>query len=115
MEGAQALSMAITRRWQTPLIIVLVAAVYLAAAEFGLSLGVLDKQVTAVWPPTGIALAAILLLGWRAWPGITLGAFIANFQKDQSWTAAGIAMGNTLEAVIGASVPFWVRLRVIPA
>ena len=60
MEGAQALSMAITRRWQAPLIIVIVAGGYILAARFGLSLAVVAKQVTAIWPPTGIAVAAII-------------------------------------------------------
>jgi integral membrane sensor domain MASE1 len=58
--------------------VVLLAAVYLGAAKVGLSMAFVAEQVTAVWPPTGIALAALLLFGYRAWPGIALGAFLAN-------------------------------------
>jgi PAS domain S-box-containing protein len=79
-----------------------VAAAYLGAARLGLGLGVVE-QVTAFWPPTGIALAVTLLLGYRVWPGITLGAFLANLLAHEPiLTAAGIAAGNTLEALAGA-------------
>jgi PAS domain S-box-containing protein len=83
-----------------------VAAVYFAAAKLGLSMAFTAKQVTAVWPPTGIALAAVLLLGPQASPGIALGAFFANLwtPHETPWTAGGIAMGNTLEAVLGAAL-----------
>src|SRR6185436_14145484 len=59
-----------------------------------------------VWPPTGIALATVLLCGptWT-WPGIALGAFFANLLSNEPvLTAMGIAAGNTLEAVVGAMV-----------
>src|SRR5262249_41361251 len=70
----------------------LLAAVYFGAARVGLSMAFVAEQVTAVWPPTGIALAALLLLGYRAWPGIALGAFLANATTNASLaTAAGIA------------------------
>src|SRR5262249_53310738 len=67
------------------------------------------EQVTAVWPPTGIALAALLLFGYRVWPGIALGAFLANVTApgETVGTAAGIALGNTLEALAGA----WLVMR----
>lgn len=52
-----------------------------------------------VWPPTGIALAALLLLGREVWPGVFLGAFSVNFSVGVPMVAAfGIAVGNTLEA-----------------
>jgi PAS domain S-box-containing protein len=79
------------------------AAVYFAAAKLGLSLAFVARQVTTVWPPTGIALAAVLLCGPRVWPGIALGAFLANATASEPvWTAAAIAAGNTLEALAGA-------------
>jgi two-component system, NarL family, sensor histidine kinase FusK len=80
-----------------------ICAVYYGAAKFGLTLAVAHSSVTAVWPPTGIALAVVLMWGNRYWPGVALGAFLAN-----SWTGvplvtvAGIATGNTLEALVGA-------------
>jgi signal transduction histidine kinase/CheY-like chemotaxis protein len=88
----------------------LVAAVYFASAKIGLSLAFVAEQVSAVWPPTGIALAAVLLLGFWVWPGILLGAFLANATANEPiLVACGIAVGNTLEAVIGA----WLLRRVI--
>ena len=97
------------RAFSYPFLVVAVAAIYFGSAKLGLSLGSV-KQVTAVWPPTGIALAAILLLGDRLWAGIILGAFLANITADEPWpTACGIAVGNTLEAVVGA----WLLRRVV--
>jgi PAS domain S-box-containing protein len=85
--------------WQVGLL----AAVYVAAAMFGLSLATIHRNVSLVWPPTGIALAALLLFGSRVWPGVMLGAFLVNAATDVSLAAAGgIAVGNTLEALAGA-------------
>jgi PAS domain S-box-containing protein len=90
--------------------VVAVAAVYVAAAKLGLSMAFVAEQVTAVWPPTGLALAAILLLGHRVWPGIAIGALVANATHNEPLlTACGIALGNTLEAVAGA----WLLQRVV--
>ncbi len=81
----------------------LLALAYVVTAKFGLSFAVTTQQVTAIWPPTGLALFALLLLGWRYWPGILVGAFIANSMANEPWfVAGGIAIGNTLEAVAGA-------------
>src|SRR5262249_3951619 len=78
-----------------------VVGVYFSSAKLGLSLAFVAEQVSAVWPPTGIALAAVLLLGYRVWPGILLGAFLANATANEPiLVAGGIAIGNTLEAVI---------------
>ncbi len=97
-----------TLRWLAGALVL--AAVYFAAAKLGLSLAFLAEQVSAVWPPTGIALAAVLLYGYRVWPGIAVGAFLANVTANEPiLTACGIAAGNTLEAVIGA----WLLKRVV--
>jgi two-component system, NarL family, sensor histidine kinase FusK len=81
----------------------ILAAVYFAAAKVGLSLAFVHPSATAVWPPAGIALAAFLLFGKRVWPGIALGAFLANATTAGSLaTSAGIAAGNTLEGLLGA-------------
>ena len=74
----------------------LLAALYLAAAKLGLRLAFVNPSATAVWPPTGITLAALLVLGPRVWPGIALGAFVANATTAGSLaTSAGIAAGKT--------------------
>jgi PAS domain S-box-containing protein len=79
----------------------LVAIVYFAGAELGLSLATLHRNVTPVWPPTGIAIAALLIFGRRVWPGVFIGALAANLPTSISIaSAAGIATGNTLEAII---------------
>ena len=79
----------------------LVAVVYFAGAELGLSLATLHRNVTPVWPPTGIAIAALLIFGGRVWPGVFIGALAANLATGISVPAAiGIATGNTLEAVL---------------
>ena len=81
--------------------VALLAAAYFGAARVGLSMAFVAEQVTAVWPPTGIALAALLFFGYRAWPGIALGAFLANaITNARLATAAGIALGNTLLASV---------------
>ncbi len=78
------------------------AVVYLVTAKLGLLLAVPPGVATPVWPPTGISLAALLLLGPRLWPGVALGAFAANLQPDVPLAAvAAISIGNTLEAVVG--------------
>jgi PAS domain S-box-containing protein len=93
-----------------PVRVALLAAVYFGAAKLGLTMAFVAEQVTAVWPPTGIALAALLLFGYRAWPGIALGAFLANATTNASLaTAAGLALGNTLEALVGA----WLLRRLV--
>ncbi len=67
--------------------------------------------VSYVWPPSGLALAALLIGGGKYWPGIFFGALAYNLIADNSiWLSASIALGNTLEALIG----FWLLSRVKP-
>jgi diguanylate cyclase (GGDEF)-like protein len=83
-------------------IIAVLAAVYFCAAKLGLRFAFVHPSATAVWPPTGIALAAFLIFGPRVWPGVFLGAFFANLTTAGSvFTCVGIATGNTLESVVG--------------
>lgn len=81
------------------------AVVYFVAAKLGLRLAFVNPSATPVWPPTGIALAAFLIVGARAWPAIFLGAFLANVTTAGSIaTSIGIALGNTLEGWLGAAL-----------
>lgn len=83
--------------------LVAVAVAYVGAARLGLELSVAHGVITPVWAPTGIALAALVLFGPRLWPAVAVGAFIANATGGASLAeAAGISIGNTLEAVVGA-------------
>jgi len=77
----------------------IVAVVYFAGAELGLSLASLHQNVTPVWPPTGIAIASVLIFGPRVLPGVFLGALAANLPTSLPIPFTfGIAIGNTLEA-----------------
>src|SRR5438876_618668 len=81
----------------------ILAIAYSIAGKLGLRLAVVHANATAVWPPTGLALAALLVRGYRVWPSILLGAFLVNVTTAGSvGTSIGIAMGNTLEAILGA-------------
>jgi two-component system, NarL family, sensor histidine kinase FusK len=83
--------------------LVALAAVYTASGKLGLDLAFATRSVTAVWPPTGIALAALVLGGYRLWPGVAIGALITNVNTGvPPQTVLGIAIGNTLEALTGA-------------
>src|SRR5437660_12175222 len=78
---------------------------YFALAKFGLALASLHPSASPIWPPTGFALAIVLLRGYRVWPAIFLGALLANATTAGSIvTGAAIAVGNTLEALIGAAL-----------
>jgi diguanylate cyclase (GGDEF)-like protein len=101
-------------RW-LPLLgqVVLLAAAYFAAAKASLLLAIPPGYATAVWPPAGIALAAVLVFGRRVWPGVWIGAALANLTVASSpFAALAIASGNTLEALAGAAL---VRLHVAGA
>src|SRR3989475_3373074 len=83
--------------------LLVLTGVYFLAGKFGLSLAFVHASASAVWPPTGIALAATLLLGYRVWPALFLGAFLVNVTTAGSgWTSLGIAGGNTLAGLLGA-------------
>src|SRR5262245_42621538 len=78
-------------------------AVYVAAGKLGLSLAMTHVSASAVWPPAGVALAALLLGGRHLWPAIALGAFLVNITTTGDVVSSvGIAGGNTIEAVLGA-------------
>jgi integral membrane sensor domain MASE1 len=86
-------------------ILALFALIYFAAGKIGLRLAFLNASVTAVWPPTGIALGGLLVLGWRVWPFILLGAFLVNITTTGNpATSLGIALGNTMEGLVGAAL-----------
>ena len=85
--------------------VVLLAALYWAAAWIGLRYVTIGHSVSLVWPPAGIGFAALVLLGPRHWPGVALGAFLANAATPVPLAAAAcIALGNTAEALLAAFV-----------
>src|SRR2546430_5706717 len=92
-----------SRRFSGLLLIGILAVIYFIAGKLGLMLASLHASASPVWPPAGIALAALLLLSYRAWPAIFVGAFLVNVTTAGNFaTSFAIATGNTLEALAGA-------------
>jgi PAS domain S-box-containing protein len=78
-----------------------IGVIYFLLAKGGLQLASVNPSATPIWAPTGVALAAVLLGGYRVWPGILVAAFLANATTAGSiYTSAAIAVGNGLEAVV---------------
>jgi PAS domain S-box-containing protein len=88
-------------------LVAVVAVTYILGGKLGLKLAFVNEYTTAVWPPTGIALAGLLLWGYRMWPGVLIGAFLVNvttgdLSVNRTLGSVVIASGNTLEALLGA-------------
>ena len=83
--------------------ILLLAGVYVAAARIGLLFDPVGGFATLVWAPSGIALVALTLHGLHLWPGVLLGAAVANALVGAAIPVAlSIGIGNTLGALAGA-------------
>lgn len=85
------------------LLSIVVGSAYFVGGKAGLFLAVNNPSVSAVWPPTGIAIAALILGGSEFWPAVFVGAFVVNLTT--TWdlgSTLGIASGNTLEALVGS-------------
>ena len=99
-----------TGRWSTRIVasgsffwLALIAVAYYGAAKLGMSLSVSRGVITPVWAPSGIALASLLILGRSLLARLAIGAFTANATSGATLAiAAGISVGNTLAAVVGA-------------
>ena len=80
--------------------------VYFAAAEFGLSFfALIHPSASAVWLPTGIAMAAVLLGGFRLLPAVLAGAFLANVTTAGSAVSSlAVAVGNCLETMLAVTL-----------
>ena len=85
-------------RWTQVMRVLGVAVLYLLTAKLGFLMAIHPGNVTAVWPPSGIALAALLLWGQRLWPGVLLGSFLAN-----TWVFRGMDLG-AVDIVVGACI-----------
>lgn len=109
------------RGWTTPDFVkysIIVATTYFLSGYIGLDVLSINKFATLVWAPTGIALVAVLFLGYRVWPAITIGAFCVNVVTGANpLLASALACGNTLEALLGVYlldlVGFDIRLERI--
>jgi len=82
-----------------------VALAYYAAGRLGLSLSLVGRSVTPLWPPTGVAVVALLALGRRLWPAIAIAAFAINAPiSPTALAAAAIAAGNVLAPVVAVTL-----------
>jgi len=89
--------------WCLPCWYVLVALAYLASGWLGLRLAMVEANITVVWPPTGIAIAALVIGGWRWWPGVALGAVAVNVLIGMPLAVSlGTAAGNTVGPLVCA-------------
>jgi PAS domain S-box-containing protein len=85
------------------LTVAVLTVTYVIAGRLGFTASAVNPIVSSAWPPSGVALAALLLLGRRFWPAIFIGAFLVNMSGDiRPLAALSIALGNTLEALAGA-------------
>jgi signal transduction histidine kinase/integral membrane sensor domain MASE1 len=84
------------------LILLLVVGLgYFAGGRLGLTLAISNSSITALWPPTGIAIAALLLGGFDLWPAIAVAAFCVNLSiTGDVFTSLAIAVGNTIEPLL---------------
>ena len=76
----------------------ILVAVYFIAGKLGLRLAFANRSATAVWPPTGLALAAFLIFGYRVWPAIFVSSFLVNV------TTAGLAATVTATRLVATSI-----------
>src|SRR5687768_1092807 len=80
-----------------------ITLVYVVVGKIGLGFASVHASASPVWAPAGMAVAFFLLLGFSAWPTILIGAFWVNVTTSGTWLTAGsIAVGNTLEGLVGA-------------
>ena len=94
-----------SRRWATLALAAFLAAAYFAAAKLALLIAIPPGYSTAIWPGSGIAVAALLLAGNRLWPGVWIGSLAANLTIEGSiFAAAAIATGSALQAAAGAEL-----------
>ncbi len=89
--------------WRQAASLLVVGSIYFALAKLGLALASINPSASPIWPPTGFALAATLLAGYRVWPAILVAAFAANVTTAGSIaTSLAIAVGNSIEALVTA-------------
>src|SRR5688572_17380010 len=95
-DGRKVLGLTTTTR------VVILTAFYFVGGLLGKEGSFMSKNVVLVWPPSGIALAAILLFGYRFWPGVALGAILFSFMNGLpfGFFTFGTAVGNTIGAIV---------------
>ncbi len=103
MDRRNLINLSKTRCWRYLAVISGLAIAYFGTAKLAFTTLDLGVEASPLWPPAGIAMAVLLLAGGRVWPGVVLGAVFFARSLGVSWTLAwGVAVGSTLEAVVGA-------------
>jgi integral membrane sensor domain MASE1/anti-sigma regulatory factor (Ser/Thr protein kinase) len=91
--------------WSYAAGVLLVAVAYYTAAKLGLRLALVGENITPIWPPTGIAVVAFLVLGRSVWPGVALAAFAVNLPISTGvLPAMATAAGNTVAPLVAATL-----------
>ena len=89
------------RAWPAAAHIAVVAVAYFALARLGLCFATITANTSPIWPPSGLALGALIVGGLRLWPGVACGALAAAISAGAPpWAAVAMAAGNTLEPVV---------------
>ena len=107
------------RTYTYPARLLAIAVTYVATARLGQGVAIEPGNVTAVWIPSGVAVAALILWGVGLWPGVWLGAFAYNLwfflhggliePPEGMALAVGIATGSTAMAIAGSTLVELVR------
>ncbi|HEY9599031.1 MAG TPA: MASE1 domain-containing protein, partial [Cyanophyceae cyanobacterium] len=98
--------------WRYLAVVSILAVAYFGAAKIAFSILDLDIDPSPFWPPAGLALAILLVEGRLVWPGVALGSFFFCRSLDIPELAAyGIAIGSTLQAIIGSELLHRMRFR----
>jgi PAS domain S-box-containing protein len=104
LDGLLALRAGPNGLWVEVGAVVVLAGLYYAAAKIGLRLAYLNGAVTALWPPVGVGIAALVLYGPRLWPGVVIGDLLVADFSTPLGTVLGQTVGNTLEVLVAAVV-----------
>ena len=90
---------------RTAALALLVGVAYYVAARLSLRVALVQRNVTPLWPPTGIAVVAFLVLGRRVWPGVAIAAFAVNAPINSDLLVAAVtAAGNTVAPLLAATL-----------
>src|SRR5215218_6077598 len=93
-------------RYERPVVyagtVAVVAGAYYLAGRVGLELAYLDGAVAALWPPAGLGLAVLFLLGLRLWPAIVIGDLLLGDYSTPLGTVLAQTVGNTVALVVAA-------------
>src|SRR5437763_3429505 len=80
---------------------VLIAVAYFVVGKIELLFSFPSSDVSPLWPAAGVALAALLVFGWRLWYGVAIGSFVLAVSTGMPVTSAAfVASGNALEALL---------------